>query len=54
MAEMIIDIVHEKNRSQGTTFLFSTHDERLRGRVDRCIHLRNGLIDDDERIAGES
>ena len=52
-AETIIDIMHEKNRSQGTTFLFSTHDERLLSRVDRCIHLRDVLVDSDERIAGE-
>jgi putative ABC transport system ATP-binding protein len=48
-ARAIIDIMHEKNRSQGTTFLFSTHDERLLDRVERRIHLRDGLVVADER-----
>jgi putative ABC transport system ATP-binding protein len=48
-ARAIIDIMHEKNRSQGTTFLFSTHDERLLDRVERRIHLRDGLVANDER-----
>jgi len=48
-ARAIIDIMHEKNRSQATTFLFSTHDERLLDRVERRIHLRDGLVAGDER-----
>lgn len=40
----IIQIMREKNQQQGTTFLFSTHDERLLNRVERRIHLRDGLI----------
>ena len=48
-ARAIIDVMHEKNRLQGTTFLFSTHDERLLDRVDRRIHLRDGVVAQDER-----
>lgn len=46
-AHAIIDLMREKNRSLGTTFLFSTHDERLLDRVERRIHLCDGLIVDD-------
>jgi len=48
-ARAIIDIMHVKNRSTGTTFLFSTHDERLLDRVERRIHLCDGKVTDDER-----
>lgn len=48
-ARSIINIMYEKNRAQGTTFLFSTHDERLLDRVERRVHLRDGVVTDDER-----
>lgn len=48
-ARGIIDIMQAKNRSLGTTFLFSTHDERLLGRVERRIHLSDGIVIGDER-----
>ncbi|MEZ5583224.1 MAG: hypothetical protein R3F37_11115 [Candidatus Competibacteraceae bacterium] len=41
-ARAIIAIMRERNRQQGTTFLFSTHDARLLDQVDRKIHLRDG------------
>lgn len=43
-AHAIIDIMHERNRFGGTTFLFATHDERLIARVDRQLRLRDGEI----------
>lgn len=48
-AHAIIDLMREKNQALGTTFLFSTHDERLLDRVERRIHLCDGLIVDDDR-----
>lgn len=51
-AHAIIDIMREKNTSLGTTFLFSTHDERLLGRVERRIHLCDGAIAGDEAARG--
>lgn len=47
-AKLIIDLMHEINQRDGTTFLFSTHDERLLSRVGRRIHLRDGRLDADE------
>ncbi len=40
----IVNLLREINREQGTTFLISTHDERLLERVDRRIQLRDGRI----------
>lgn len=40
----IIDLMKEINESQGTAFLFSTHDERLVSRVERVIHIQDGQI----------
>jgi putative ABC transport system ATP-binding protein len=37
------------NQESGTTFLFSTHDEKVMGYLDRIIHLRDGKIEKDER-----
>lgn len=48
-AHAIIDIMHHKCKSLGTTFLFATHDERLLGRVERRIHLCDGSIVADQR-----
>jgi putative ABC transport system ATP-binding protein len=51
----IIDLMREINRTKGTTFVFSTHDQRLLDRVNRQIHLQDGLIlnDSENNIAGE-
>jgi putative ABC transport system ATP-binding protein len=46
-ARAIIDIMHQKNRQLGTTFVFSTHDDRLIRRVDREVCLRDGAIIED-------
>lgn len=43
----IIDLMKEINESQGTAFLFSTHDERLVSRVERVIHIQDGQILED-------
>jgi putative ABC transport system ATP-binding protein len=46
----IIDMLRAINREQGTTFLISTHDQRLLGRVDRRILLRDGVIAEDTGV----
>ena len=51
-AQKIIDIMRETNQDKGTTFIFSTHDDRLLTRVKRKIHLHDGKINEDTR--GES
>jgi putative ABC transport system ATP-binding protein len=43
-ARQLIDLMGEIHRRQGTTFIFSTHDQRLLDRVDRRIQLRDGRI----------
>lgn len=47
-ARQIIDLLRHLNRQSGTTFLFSTHDQRLLARVDRQILLRDGTIVEDK------
>jgi putative ABC transport system ATP-binding protein len=40
----IISIMGDLNRKEGTTFIFSTHDQRLLDKVGRLIHLEDGKI----------
>ena len=40
----IIDLMRKINSTKGTTFVFSTHDQRLLDRVNRQIHLQDGYI----------
>ncbi|MBL8484662.1 MAG: ABC transporter ATP-binding protein [Rhodocyclaceae bacterium] len=40
----IVDLMHELNRRDGVTFVFSTHDPRLLERVDRRVRLQDGRI----------
>jgi len=49
-AHRILDLMREVNRSRGTAFVFSTHDQRLLDRVTRQIHLRDGVIEEDKLI----
>jgi putative ABC transport system ATP-binding protein len=50
-AQQIIDLLRQLNRQSGTTFLFSTHDQRLLARVDRHILLRDGTITEDKHAS---
>ncbi|MBU0566476.1 ABC transporter ATP-binding protein [bacterium] len=49
-AKKIIDLMRQINLSRGTTFLFSTHDQRLLDRVNRQIQLQDGTIVGDKRL----
>ncbi|MBL4868682.1 MAG: ABC transporter ATP-binding protein [Pseudomonadales bacterium] len=40
----IVDLMKEINQTDQTTFLFSTHDDRVVSRVDRVIPIEDGLI----------
>ena len=51
-AVLIIDLMRQISRREGTTFVFSTHDDRLLARVDRKVMLRDGCIVGDVRQAG--
>ncbi|HEV8711474.1 MAG TPA: ABC transporter ATP-binding protein [Candidatus Binatia bacterium] len=44
----IIDLMRQLNRQSGTTFIFSTHDQRLLNQVHRQILLRDGALIEDK------
>lgn len=49
-AHQIMKILKNLNKELDTTFLFSTHDEKVMGYLDRIVHLKDGKIDKDEII----
>jgi putative ABC transport system ATP-binding protein len=49
-AHNIIDLMMEINSQDGTTFVFSTHDQRLLDRVKRQILLTDGEICEDKHL----
>lgn len=50
-AHAILKTMRQLNQELDTTFLFSTHDEKVMGYLDRIVHLRDGLVEEDEMIA---
>jgi putative ABC transport system ATP-binding protein len=50
--EAIIELMKTINRSQNTTFIFSTHDPSIVGIADHIIHLQDGLVVNEERRDG--
>ena len=48
-AEKLIELMLQMCEETQTTFLFSTHDERVIKSARRLIHLRDGKIEKDER-----
>ena len=44
----IIDVMKRLNRENNTTFIFSTHDDRVMAQARRIIRLVDGKISDDE------
>jgi putative ABC transport system ATP-binding protein len=45
----ILDLMRTINSRDGTTFIFSTHDNRIMERAPRIISIKDGLIADDAR-----
>lgn len=45
----IIELMKEINRREKTTFIFSTHDPKVMQKVNRIYHLRDGLIESEEK-----
>lgn len=43
-AMKIVDLMRKLNSGERTTFIFSTHDQRLLNTMDRCIRLEDGLV----------
>ena len=46
-ATQIVSMMRDFNRSRGTTFVFSTHDEHLLQKVSRRIRLQDGRVIED-------
>lgn len=49
-AVRLIELMREVNSKDGTTFIFSTHDQRLLERVGRQVLMRDGAIVEDETV----
>ncbi|MCL2067089.1 MAG: ABC transporter ATP-binding protein [Treponema sp.] len=47
----ILELMLAMNKSAGTTFIFSTHDEMVMDYARRLVHLRDGQIESDEEKA---
>lgn len=45
----LLDMMHELNRKEGMTFVFSTHDPKIMDRASRLIHIEDGRVVKDER-----
>jgi putative ABC transport system ATP-binding protein len=43
-AHMILDLMRDLNEKERTTFIFSTHDQRLLDRVKRLVRMEDGRI----------
>ena len=50
-AEDLLDLMHRLNRERGTTFIFSSHDDRVIARARRVIRLEDGRITADSEAA---
>ena len=49
----VVRILLELNRTQGTTLVVATHDERVVSRLERCVQMRDGaLVADHAAAAG--
>ena len=49
-AHAIIQTMKKLNKELNTTFLFSTHDEKVMSYLDRMVHLDDGKVAEDEII----
>ena len=47
-AHLVLQTMKKLNEELNTTFLFSTHDEKVMQYLERTIHLLDGRIDEDE------
>lgn len=53
-AHGILKIMQQLNQELNTTFLFSTHDEKVMSYLTRIIHLRDGEIEKDNQITRQT
>ena len=47
--EMILNLMKEINKTDGTTFIFSTHDPGIWDMADHVVFLRDGFIESEQR-----
>ena len=47
----VIELMRRISKNEGTTFVFSTHDERLLERVDRRLLMRDGQLHEEGRAS---
>ncbi|HPX47345.1 MAG TPA: ATP-binding cassette domain-containing protein, partial [Treponemataceae bacterium] len=47
----IIELMKTINATDGTTFVFSTHDAHIMNEARRIVHIQDGLITDDGKTA---
>jgi putative ABC transport system ATP-binding protein len=47
----LLDIMLEMNKEYKTTFIFSTHDQRVVEKARRIVTIDDGLVTEDKRIA---
>jgi putative ABC transport system ATP-binding protein len=45
----LLDMMHDLNRNEGMTFVFSTHDPKIMERATRLIYIEDGKVVNDER-----
>jgi len=49
--EQVLNLLTERQRESNTTLVMVTHDPQIAARADRRIHLRDGLVVEDEMAA---
>lgn len=53
-AHAILQTMKDLNRELKTTFLFSTHDEKVMKYLDRLVHLADGKLQEDEIVVPQT
>jgi putative ABC transport system ATP-binding protein len=43
-----MDLLLHMNQEQGTTLIFVTHDPRIASMTQRTVHLKDGLVEEEE------
>lgn len=49
--ETLLDLMLQMNQQEGTTFIFSTHDERVMKKARRLVRMEDGIVINDEEKA---
>jgi putative ABC transport system ATP-binding protein len=46
----VLDLMNDLRRELGTSFFFASHDQRLLGRMDRVIAMRDGMLESEPAL----